>query len=143
MQNLYKKRALDIAQRYLGMTPKDLGCNDWSEMNEKLANEIIEFSETYKKKAIIGHVHVNERDFSRIVKVDELLVPHYVVPDYKLTEKNSIHDLIASDNSNIIKKINKLSKEIKDVDEVGVRGVTNNRKIKKKKKAKNGNKKNK
>ena len=37
-----KEKALAIAQKYLGMTPKDLGCESFAEMNEKLANEILD-----------------------------------------------------------------------------------------------------
>lgn len=32
----------NIAQSYLGMTPRDKGCSNWSEMQDKMANEIQE-----------------------------------------------------------------------------------------------------
>lgn len=32
----------NIAQSYLGMTPTDKGCSNWSEMQNKMANEIQE-----------------------------------------------------------------------------------------------------
>lgn len=40
-----KSKLLLIAQNYLGMTPKDKGCTNWSEMQNKMADEIIKITQ--------------------------------------------------------------------------------------------------
>ncbi len=37
-----REQLLPIIQRYIGMTPQDRGCTNWNEMQEKMANEIME-----------------------------------------------------------------------------------------------------
>jgi hypothetical protein len=36
-----RKDLMPIIQNYIGMTPKDKGCTHWSEMQEKMADEIL------------------------------------------------------------------------------------------------------
>jgi len=35
-------RLNEIVQEYIGMTPQDKGCNNWSEMQEQMVNELTE-----------------------------------------------------------------------------------------------------
>jgi len=37
---------LKLIQKYIGMTPVDCGCKNWDEMQNKMADEIIELSTT-------------------------------------------------------------------------------------------------
>jgi len=36
-----RKKLTKIIQNYIGMTPKDKGCKNWSEMQEKMTDEIL------------------------------------------------------------------------------------------------------
>lgn len=46
-----RQELMKVIQRYLGMTPNDLGCSHWSQMQQKMADEImrIEMSEKESK----------------------------------------------------------------------------------------------
>ena len=39
---MVREKLIPILQKYIGMQPKDRGCTDWNEMQEQLANEIME-----------------------------------------------------------------------------------------------------
>jgi hypothetical protein len=39
---MIREQLIPIIQRYIGMTPKDCSCTNWNEMQEKMANEIME-----------------------------------------------------------------------------------------------------
>ncbi len=141
-----KNKALDIAQRYCGMTPKDLGVDTFAQMQEKMADEIV--SLVNKNNIMIvgaGHegamlAHMGKslgRDFSTIDihdigKINSFSKSRNV--DYLLTD---VHKIKTDD---LIGKTKKLKAEIDEMEEQGTRGVTNNRKTKKRKKAKNGKK---
>jgi len=43
-----REKFRDLAQRYCGMIPKDLKCTTWDEMQEKMADEIMEIVENHK-----------------------------------------------------------------------------------------------
>lgn len=138
LKNIHKIRALAIAQKYLGMTPRDLGCDNFAEMNEMLANEIISFS-NQEKVFIIGskedilarHIGLNNHNLNvEIVDYPNILD--------KTLNQSSLNDLLYKSSRDLNKDILLLNKEIEEIDDVGYRGVTNNRKVKKRKKAKNG-----
>lgn len=42
-----KKKILKVAQNFIGMTPNDLGCENWSEMQEKFADELVQLDVPY------------------------------------------------------------------------------------------------
>ena len=43
-----RKDLIKLIQGYIGMTPKDKGCINWSEMQEKMADEILLLQPTKK-----------------------------------------------------------------------------------------------
>ncbi len=144
-----KNKALDIAQRYCGMTPKDLGVETYAQMQDKMADEIILLVNKNKIMLVgagdagvemaVAHLGKSmSRDFSTIDIHDiskrkngfgETRNIDYLLTD---TAKIKTEDLIG--------KVKKLKSEVDEVEEQGVRGITNNRKRKVRKKAKNGKK---
>ncbi len=127
-----KTKALDIAQRYLGMQPKDLGCDTWTAMNEKLANEILALVNAPKQKIIIVD---NDPETTNLIKqVEEYHKIGLTHNDYLL------NDMLKLKTSDLIGKTTKLAKECNEMEVKGQRGKTNNRKIKPRKKSKNGKK---
>ena len=144
-----KNKALDIAQRYCGMTPKDLGVETYAQMQEKMADEIVSM---VKKDNImivgagdmgaemaIAHLGKSMgRDFSTIDihDIDKKKFGFGETRDcnYLLT------DVIKPKTEELLGKTKKLKSEVDEMEEQGVRGKTNNRKIKVRKKAKNGKK---
>jgi len=36
-----RKKLIKILQTYVGMQPKDVGCNNWNEMQQQLADDIL------------------------------------------------------------------------------------------------------
>lgn len=36
-----RRKLIQLIQGYIGMTPKDKGCNNWNEMQQKMADEIL------------------------------------------------------------------------------------------------------
>ncbi len=51
-----RKKLIELAQGYLGMTPADKGCSNWNEMQHKMADEmlaIIQGSEDAEAQKII------------------------------------------------------------------------------------------
>ena len=147
LKNSYKEKALAIAQKYLGMTPKDLGCENFAEMNEKLANEILDLINSSKRKILIldHDFNIPVRDFSFI---DTLKMPDFKIEDYSILHKQNpnrilLDDMLKMNTDDLLGKTKMLKNELGEMEEEGIRGVTNNRKTKKRKKAKNGNRKNK
>lgn len=63
-----REELLPIIQKYIGMTPKDRGCTNWNEMQEKMANEIME--------------------------LDGLDMPHRKIDDWIFTARNANKDYI-------------------------------------------------
>jgi hypothetical protein len=47
-----KDKLRNLAQNYLGMTPKDKGCVHWSEMQDKMADEMLEIIPDQKELLI-------------------------------------------------------------------------------------------
>jgi hypothetical protein len=147
LKNTYKEKALAIAQKYLGMTPKDLGCDNWAEMNEKLADEIVSLVNKNKIMVVgsgamdaemaIAHLSKTmSRDFSAIDihDIGQRKSNFGVTNDvnYLLTDVAKIK------TEDLLGKTKMLKNEFGEMEEEGTRGVTNNRKTKKRKKAKNG-----
>lgn len=151
MSSSLKNKALDIAQRYCGMTPKDLGVETYAQMQEKLADEIFLL---VKKDNIfivgsggdagmgaeIALAHMGKsmvRDFSTIDIHD--------IGDRKGFGKSRDVNYLLTDvhkikTEDLLGKTKKLKAEVDEMEEQGTRGITNNRKTKKRKKAKNGKK---
>lgn len=146
-----RNKALSIAQRYCGMTPKDFGVETYAQMQEKMADEIISLVNKNKISIIGAHdigtaemaiAHLSKsigRDFSSIDIHD-------------ISERKSgfgatrdcnylLSDVAKINTEDLIVKTKKLKSEVDEMEEQGVRGITNNRKTKKRKKAKNGNRK--
>jgi len=148
-----KSKALDIAQRYCGMTPKDLGVETYAQMQNKMANEIVSLVNKNNNNIMIvggGHegaemaiAHMGkslgmERGFSTI-DIHDLKKENFGLGEsrdysYLLTDTAKIK------TDELIGKTKKLKSEVDEMEMQGVRGVTNNRKTKKRKKAKNGKK---
>jgi len=53
-----KRKVLELAQSYLGMTPSDKGCEDWLEMQEKFADELIQMDVPYEEEYYIQHGYI-------------------------------------------------------------------------------------
>lgn len=146
-----RNKALSIAQRYCGMTPKDLGVETYAQMQEKMADEIISLVNKNKISIIGAHdigtaemaiAHLSKsigRDFSSIDIHD-------------ISERKSgfgatrdcnylLSDVAKINTEDLIVKTKKLKSEVDEMEVQGVRGITNNRKKKVRKKAKNGKKK--
>lgn len=145
-----KNKALDIAQRYCGMTPKDLGVETYAEMQEKMANEIVSLANK-NNVVLVGagrHDEIVEKivHYGKSVGRDFSMIAAHDIGDtvgFGKTRDASylMSDVIKKNNDYLLKETNELQKEIKEIDEVGIRGITNNRKTKKRKKAKNGKRK--
>jgi hypothetical protein len=144
-----RNKALDIAQRYCGMTPKDLGVETYAQMQEKMANEIVSLAKK-NNITIVGAgsmdaemaiVHLSKtmgRDFSTIdihdINKNNLGLGRSRDVNYLLTDVAKIK------TEDLLGKTKMLKNEVGEMEEEGTRGVTNNRKTKKRKKAKNGKK---
>ncbi len=53
-----KKKILELAQSYMGMTPPDKGCKNWSEMQEKFADELTQIDVPYEEEYYIQHGYI-------------------------------------------------------------------------------------
>jgi hypothetical protein len=151
-----KNKALLIAQKYLGMQPSDLGCKDWREMTDKLADEIVELSKQHHKMnsnfLIVG---VGDDNAMAIRPIHESLLKQiknekpFEFPvsnegKFGFGETRNVYlltDVAKIKTEDLLGKTKKLKAEVNEMEKQGQRGVTNNRKIKVRKKAKNGKKK--
>lgn len=141
-----KNKALDIAQRYCGMTPKDLGVETYAQMQEKMANELMEFGKRFGKRNNIESMTIGMRAIGEIAS--DLGFANNKIKDYSLfntpIEQHERGCLITNfskiKTNELIVKTKKLKSEVDEVKEQGTRGITNNRKSKVRKKAKNGKK---
>jgi len=148
-----KNKALDIAQRYCGMTPKDLGVETYAQMQEKMANELMEFGKRFGKRNIIiiddhniESMNIGMRAIGE--RASDLGFANNKIKDYSLfntpIEQHERGCLITNfskiKTNELIVKTKKLKSEVDEVKEQGTRGITNNRKSKVRKKAKNGKK---
>lgn len=148
-----RNKALSIAQRYCGMTPKDLGVETYAQMQEKMADEIISLVNKNKISIIGAHdigtaemaiAHLSKsmgRDFSSIDihdldKEDKKKFGFGVTRDCNYL----LSDVAKINTEDLIVKTKKLKSEVDEMEVQGVRGITNNRKKKVRKKAKNGKK---
>lgn len=144
--DLLKNKALDIAQRYCGMTPKDLGVETYAQMQEKMANELMEFGKRFGKRNNIESMTIGMRAIGEIAS--DLGFANNKIKDYSLfntpIEQHERGCLITNfskiKTNELIVKTKKLKSEVDEVKEQGTRGITNNRKSKVRKKAKNGKK---
>lgn len=147
-----RNKALSIAQRYCGMTPKDLGVETYAQMQEKMADEIISLVNKNKISIIGAHdigtaemaiAHLSKsmgRDFSSIDIHDSPFIKKFGFGVSK-DANYLLSDVAKIKTEDLIGKVKKLKSEVDEMEEQGVRGITNNRKTKKRKKSKNGNRK--
>lgn len=56
-----KTELINLLQKYLGMQPKDVGCNTWGEMQIKMAGEITGLLEIAPDRIILAEQHRNTR----------------------------------------------------------------------------------
>lgn len=147
MADNLRNKALDIAQRYCGMTPKDLGVETYAQMQEKMANELMAFGNLFKRTALIldpdiMHEIISMKENIGTIGLHNFKVPDYKVPDYPLLDQPRpfLIDSMKLKTDELLGKTKKLQSEVDEMEEQGTRGKTNNRKIKVRKNAKNGKK---
>lgn len=146
-----RNKALSIAQRYCGMTPKDLGVETYAQMQEKMADEIVSLA-SKNNILLVGAGDIGaDMAIAHMAKSANMNRDFTTIDIHDFKKQNSgfgitkdcnylLSDVAKINTEDLIVKTKKLKSEVDEMEVQGVRGITNNRKIKVRKKAKNGKK---